>query len=35
MQYSNTAPEAKALVMQDPNTFFYVVQLFLMALRIL
>ena len=34
MQYSNTALETTALVMYDPNTFFYVVPLFLMALRI-
>ena len=34
MQYSNTALETTALVMYDHNTFFYVVPLFLMALRI-
>ena len=34
MQYSNTALETSALVMYDPNTYFYVVPLFLMALRI-
>ena len=34
MQYSNTALETTALVMYDPNTFFYVVPLFLMALQI-
>ena len=35
MQYSNTALETTTLVMYDPNTFFYVVPLFLMALRLL
>ena len=34
MQYSNTALDTTALVMHDSNTFFYVVPLFLMALRI-
>ena len=34
MQYSNMALETTTLVMYDPNTFFYVVPLFLMALRI-
>ena len=31
---SNVTKETTALVMYDPNTFFYVVPLFLMALRI-
>ena len=34
MKYSNTALETTALVMYDPNTFFYTVPRFLMALRI-
>ena len=34
MQYSNMALETTALVMYDSNTFFYAVQVFLMALRI-
>ena len=34
MQYSNTALETTALVMHDSNTFFYVVSLLLMTLRI-
>ena len=33
MQYSNMALETTALVMYDPGTFFYVVQLFVVALR--
>ena len=33
LQYSNTVLETTTLVMYDPNTFFYVVPLFLMALR--
>ena len=34
MQYSNTALETTPLMMYDPNTFFYMVSLFLMALQI-
>ena len=34
MQRSNTALETTALVMYDPNMFFNIVPLFLMALRI-
>ena len=34
MQYSNTTPETTALVTYDPNTFFYMVLLFLMTLQI-
>ena len=33
MQYSNTVLETTKLVMCDPNTFFYVVSLFIMALQ--
>ena len=34
MQYSNTAMETTAYVMHDSDTFFYVVPLFLVDLRI-
>ena len=34
MYYSNTALATTALMMHDTNTFFYMVPLFLMALRI-
>ena len=32
MQYSNTALETTTFLMYDPNMFFYVVPLFLMAI---